>query len=84
MFKVSTEELVKLFENRYEAVVVLAKEARRSNVYAGEELKESGVKPILNAIEKLTTEGIEFEYEEEKPENEAEEETKDKKEKKKK
>lgn len=87
MFKVSTEELVKLFENRYEAVVVLAKEARRTNVYAGEELKESGVKPILSAIDKLTSAGIDFEYEEEKPEEEVAEEpkeTKDKKEKSKK
>jgi DNA-directed RNA polymerase subunit K/omega len=81
MFKVSTEELVKLFENRYEAVVVLAREARRTNVFAGDELKESGVKPILNAIDKLTTQGIEFEYEE-VPEDEEVEEAKDKKEKK--
>lgn len=82
MFKVSTEELLKLFENRYECVVVLAKEARRTNAYAGEELKESGMKPILNAIDKLTAQGIEFEYEEEEPENETVEETKNKKDKK--
>lgn len=82
MFKVSTEELVKLFKNRYEAVVVLAKEARRTNVYAGEELKESGEKPILTAIGKLTTEGIEFMYEEEEKEDNEEETTKEKKEKK--
>ena len=40
MFKVSTEELVKFFENRYEAVVVLAREARRVNLFAGEEISE--------------------------------------------
>ncbi len=82
MFKVSTEELLKLFENRYECVVVLAKEARRANVYAAEELKESGVKPILNAIDKLTAQGIEFEYDEEESEDGTVEETKNKKDKK--
>jgi DNA-directed RNA polymerase subunit K/omega len=82
MFKVSTEELIKLFENRYEAVVVLAKEARRANLYAGEELKESGKKAILNAIDKLTIKGIEFEYTEEEQEGKSEEEKNAKKEKK--
>ena len=82
MFKVSTEELMKFFENRYECVVVLAKEARSANVYASEELKEKGVKAILNAIDKLTVEGIEFEYEEEVPEDAPVEETKNKKDKK--
>lgn len=63
MFKVSTEEMVKFFENRYEAVVVVAKEARRANQYASEEIKESGEKPILHAIHKLLTDGINFTYE---------------------
>ena len=63
MFKVSTEDLVKFFENRYEAVVVLAREARRVNLFAGEEMSESGEKPILQAISKLNEVGIEFTYE---------------------
>ncbi len=77
MFKVSTEELVEQFTNRYEAVVVLAKEARRTNIFAGEELKEKGIKPILNAIQKLRDAGgIAFEYAEEEAEEEVVEETK--------
>jgi DNA-directed RNA polymerase subunit K/omega len=76
MFKVSTEELVEQFTNRYEAVVVLAKEARRTNIYAGEELREKGIKPILNAIQKLTDDGIAFEYVEEEQEEATVEETK--------
>lgn len=80
MFKVSTEEMVKFFENRYEAVVVVAKEARRANQYASEEIKESGEKPILHAIHKLLTEGIDFTYETQKgPGEEKEEQKKEKK-----
>jgi DNA-directed RNA polymerase subunit K/omega len=81
MFKVSTEEIIKTFENRYEAVVVLAKEARRVNLFASEEISESGEKPILRAITKLNESGIEFTYEvpleEETEENEAKEKKKE-------
>ncbi len=74
MFDISTEELVNYFENRFEAVVVLAKEARRANFYADDEMKEKLRKPILNAIGKLTSEGIDYAYETKlEPEQEIEE-----------
>lgn len=80
MFDVSTEDLLKDFKNRYEAAVVLAKEARRSNIYASEELKEKGLKPIKHAIQKIKTEGINYIYEieEETTEQDKEEEDKEK------
>ena len=79
MFKVTTEEMLKFYENRYEAVVVVAKEARRANQYASEEIKESGEKPILHAIHKLLTDGINFTYETQKGPGEEKEEKRKKK-----
>ena len=63
MFKVSADEVSKFFTNRYEAVVVLAKEARRANQYLDEEAKEKSEKPVMRAIKKLMKEGIKFAYE---------------------
>ncbi|TET21137.1 MAG: hypothetical protein E3J78_04335 [Candidatus Cloacimonadota bacterium] len=79
MFNISTEELVNYFENRFEAVIVLAKEARRANFYGNDEMKEKLKKPILNAIGKLTSEGIDYTYE---TKSEPEQEIEEKKEKK--
>ena len=81
MFNISTEEMIKFFENSFEAVVVVAKEARRVNTYASEEIKECGEKPIKHAINKLLTEGISFSYEDKET---LEKETQEKKAKKKK
>lgn len=83
MFKVSTEEMVEFFENRYEAVIVLAKEARRSNLYAGEEMSERGEKPILQAIKKLVSDGINFTYAVQEAQEEKEKKVKKEEEKKK-
>jgi DNA-directed RNA polymerase subunit K/omega len=79
MFDVSTEELLKYFKNRYEAAVVVAKEARRANLYVVEELKEKGLKPINYAIQKLKSEEINFIYESEKDTSEQDKEKEEKK-----
>lgn len=63
MLKIPVEEMTKFFENKYEAVIVLAKEARRVNLYAGEEMEEKSQRPIIQAVKKLLTEGIDFAYE---------------------
>jgi len=63
MFNRSAEEVEKLFKNKYEAVIVVAKEARRANQYAGEEKKAKGDKPINRAILKALQNKINFTYE---------------------
>jgi DNA-directed RNA polymerase subunit K/omega len=74
MFNISTEEMVTSFENRFEAVVVVAQEARRVNMYADEDTIECGEKPIKHAMNKLLSEGIYFSYEnKETPEKENQE-----------
>ncbi|MCH7761586.1 DNA-directed RNA polymerase subunit omega [candidate division TA06 bacterium] len=58
MIRISIEEILKIVENKYKAVVIAAKEARRLNVIPREkeeeeEEKENNLKPVEEALKRF-------------------------------
>lgn len=62
---IPVEKIWKVIENKYEAIMVAAKESRRLNQIKREEYKNSHEKPTLDALKKLVEGKIRYTYKEE-------------------
>ncbi len=71
MLGFSSKQVEKHFKNKYEAIIVIAKEARRANQYESKEITEEEGKPINRAILKALDNKIKFIYESEEVEDES-------------
>ena len=73
MIRISIEEILKIVENKYKAVVIAAKEARRLNVIPrekeeGGEEKENNLKPVEEALKRFVKGELKYVDGEEKKE----------------
>ena len=71
MIRISIEEILKIVENKYKAVVIAAKEARRLNVIPrekeeGGEEKENNLKPVEEALKRFVAGELKYVEGEEK------------------
>ncbi|RKZ26661.1 DNA-directed RNA polymerase subunit omega [bacterium] len=62
---IPVEKIWEVIENKYEAIMVAAKEARRLNQVDRERYKNSRTKPTLDALRKLVEKKIKYIYKEE-------------------
>ncbi|RKZ21253.1 DNA-directed RNA polymerase subunit omega [bacterium] len=62
---IPVEKIWEVIENKYEAIMVAAKEARRLNQVDREKYKNSPAKPTLDALRKLVEKKIKYIYKEE-------------------
>ncbi len=57
---ISVEDIWKVVKNKYEAVMVAAKEAKRVNIDEADALAKVGEKPIMRALKRLVKKKIKY------------------------
>jgi len=58
------EDIWKVIKNKYEAVIVAAKEARRINIDEADKIAKKGEKPIIKSLKRLIGKKIKYTIEE--------------------
>ena len=54
------EDIWKVIKNKYEAVMVAAKEARRINIDEADTIAKTGEKPIIRSLKRLVGKKIKY------------------------
>ena len=54
------EDIWKVIKNKYEAIMVAAREARRINIDEAEELVQTGEKPTIRSLKRLVEKKIKY------------------------